>query len=64
MERHRGVSPCGSALFRGRNVSQHLRNGALRTPRARCSFPQVMPLKEKALFPWATFPYGSLRGGE
>jgi hypothetical protein len=30
MERHRGVSPCGSAPFPGENVSQHLRNGALR----------------------------------
>ena len=30
MERHRGVSPCGSAPSPGENVSQHLRNGALK----------------------------------
>jgi len=30
MERHRGISPCGSAPFPGKNLSQHLRNGALR----------------------------------
>jgi len=30
MERHRGVSPGGGAPFPGENVSQHLRNGALR----------------------------------
>jgi len=30
MQRHRGVSPCGSAAFPGENGSQHLRNGALR----------------------------------
>ena len=35
MEHHRGVSPCGSAPFPGKNVSQHLRNGAIRdVPRA------------------------------
>ena len=33
MERHRGVTPCGSAPSPGKNVSQHLRNGALSSPR-------------------------------
>jgi len=32
MERPRGISPGGSAPFPGKNVSQHLRNGALRFP--------------------------------
>ena len=32
MERHRGVSPWGSAPFPGESVSQHLRNGALSVP--------------------------------
>ncbi len=32
MEWHRGVSPCGSAPLSRKNVSQHLRNGALSFP--------------------------------